>query len=90
MSHSSESSIQKLSRGEIETLSILHAVGPSGCHVGDLAARLGLSASLAAVVARGMEPVIVGGLLERLDERFRLTEHGREVLTKRLAELGLG
>lgn len=89
MSHSNNASIHKPSRGEIETLCVLHAVGASGCRVGDLVARLGLSASLASVVAQGMERVIFSGLLERDEEWFRLTKPGREMLTKRLAELGL-
>jgi hypothetical protein len=90
MSHSNHTSINKLSRAEIETLCVLHAVGPSGCWVGDLTARLGLSASLALVVAQGMERIVFSGLLERDEEWFRLTRPGREMLGKRLAELGLG
>lgn len=90
MSHTNEDSIHKPSRGEIETLCILHAVGPSGCRAGDLAARLGLSPTLASVVVHGIERMIFGGLLDQDDEWFRLTERGRETLTKRLAELGLG
>ena len=89
MSHGNEGSIHKPSRGEIETLCVLDAVGTSGCRVGDLAARLGLSATLAAVVAQGMERVIFAGLLERDEESFRLTKQGCEMLTRTLAELDL-
>lgn len=46
-------------------------------------------ARLASVVAQGMERIIFSGLLERDEEWFRLTKPGREMLTKRLAELGL-
>lgn len=80
----------RLSRAEIETLCVLHAVGRSGCPAGQLADRLGLSVSLASVVAGAMQGLILDGLLERVDERFFLTVRGRELLTMRLAALGLG
>ena len=64
-----ESSI-KLSRSDIETLCVLHAVGKAGCRAGDLATRLGLSASLASAVADGMGGVIHSGLLDRSDDRY--------------------
>ena len=81
--------ICKPSRGEIETLCVLHAVGSSGCQEGDLAARLGLSATLAGAVAEGMDRLITAGLLERVDARFSLTDAGRNKLKTRLAELAL-
>ncbi len=89
MNHGDEDAIQMPSREEVETLCVLHAVGPSGCPVGDLAARLGLSATLAPTIAEGMQTVVRRGLLDRLDERFTWTEHGRELLLRRLTELGL-
>lgn len=81
--------ICKPSRGEIETLCVLHAVGSSGCPERDLAARLGLSATLAGAVAVGMDRLITAGLLERVEERFSLTAAGRNKLRTRLAELVL-
>lgn len=89
MSHTNEDPIHMPSRGEIETLCVLHAVGSSGCRANDLAARLGLSATLASVVAHGIERMVFGGLLDSVDDSFRLTERGRDLLMKRLDELGL-
>lgn len=89
MRESKDEAICKPSRGEIETLCVLHAVGSSGCQEGDLAARLGLSATLAGVVAEGMERLIIVGLLQRVDDRFTLTDAGRKKLRTRLAELAL-
>lgn len=89
MREANDESICMPSRGEIETLCVLHAVGPSGCRTGELAARLGLSATLAEVVAEGMERLVIVGLLERVDGRFTVSARGREQLKGRLAELGL-
>ena len=89
MREAKDGSICKPSRGEIETLCVLHVVGSSGCQAGDLAIRLGLSATLAGVVAEGMERLIMAGLLERVEERFMVTDAGRKKLRTRLAELGL-
>lgn len=77
------------SRGEIETLCILHAVGVSGCRTRELAVRLGLSVTLADVVAEGMGRLVDVGLLDHVDGWFTVTHRGREKLTKRLAELRL-
>ncbi len=89
MREANDESICMPSRSEIETLCVLHAVGSSGCRTGELAARLGLSATLAEVVAEGMEGLVIVGLLERVDGRFTVTDRGRETLTRRLAELDL-
>jgi DNA-binding MarR family transcriptional regulator len=75
------------SREEIESLCILHAVGPHGCLVRDLATLLGLSAGIASAVAAGVEPLIRAGWVDRRDDQFSLTEPGREWLKNRLSEL---
>ena len=77
------------SREEIETLCVLHAVGADGCWTGDLAERLGLSPSLAALVAGGMDPLIRKGWLEERNGRFVVTDVGQEWLSQRLAEWGV-
>ena len=79
----------KLSRAEIETLCILSVVGKGGCPAGDLASRLGLSPTLASAVAEGMTILEDQGILERVDDKFSVTEAGAEMLTTRLATLGL-
>lgn len=63
-----------LTRGRIETLLLLDAIG-EGCRRGELAERLGLCSSLATAVdgaARGLM-----GLVEEGDAGFRLTAAGR-------------
>lgn len=75
------------SREEIETLCILHAIGPHGCHVDDLAALLGLSPGLASVVAAGIQPLIFAGWVELHDTQFSLTDAGREWLQERRSTL---
>ena len=73
----------KLSRGDIETLCVLHAVGEQGCPAGDLAERLGLSSTIASEIAAGMDSLASSGLLELEDERFSLTAAGRARLAAR-------
>lgn len=73
----------KLSRGDIETLCVLHAVGAGGCPAGDLAERLGLSASIAPEIAAGMDSLVNSGLLNLEDGHFSLTDAGRVRLEKR-------
>ncbi len=75
------------SREEIETLCILHAVGPHGCPVHDLARLLGLSPGLAPAVAAGVEPLIRAGWVDRRDDQFSLTDTGQEWLKARLSDL---
>ncbi|MEK6607997.1 MAG: hypothetical protein AABZ30_10080 [Myxococcota bacterium] len=77
------------SRAEIEILCILHAVGPRGCPVGELAMRLGLSPALASAVAEGAQALVSTGWLELDDEQLALTDAGRARLTQRLSDLGV-
>lgn len=77
------------SREEVETLCILHAIGPGNCPKGDIATRLGLSSALTTVVAEGIEPLIARGWLELRDDRFWLTEAGHAWMKRRLSELGV-
>lgn len=73
----------KLSRGDIETLCVLHAVGDRGCPASDLAERLGLSATVAPEIAAGMDSLVACGLLTLEENRFSLTEAGRARLEAR-------
>jgi hypothetical protein len=75
------------SREEIETLCVLHAVGPHGCPEGGLAARLGLSPALASAVAEGIAPLIRAGWVDLQDDQLSLTESGNRRLRERLSEL---
>ncbi len=79
----------KVTREEIETLCLLHAVGPHGCPVGELAARLGLSATLAPAVTESIAPLIGTGRLAMTDNIVTRTATGDHWLTQRLSELGL-
>ena len=90
MKRSDDPSAAKLSRGEVELLCTLHAVGANGCPASALAGRLGLSDSLAEAVAQGMDPLVASGLLARTGDRFDLTAAGRTVLATRLREVGVG
>lgn len=77
------------SRAEIETLCILHAIGPRGCYAMNLAELLGLSPELALAVADGVEPLVASGWVD-VDvqgERFSLTDAGRDLLKTRLSYL---
>lgn len=73
----------KLSRGDIETLIVLHVVGDDGCPVSELAARLGLSDTIAAEISTGMESLVTSGLLAVEEGCFHLTETGRDRLERR-------
>lgn len=76
------------SREEIENLCMLHAVGPRGCRMGDLPARLGLSATLVSAVAECVEILIRLGWLEQHDDdHLLLTDAGHAWLGERLADL---
>ena len=77
------------SREQIETLCVLHAVGLGGCRTEDLAERLGLSPTLAAVVAGGMDALVMRGWLEEGKGRFAVTESGDEWLKQRLVDWGV-
>lgn len=90
MHREDEPKTPKLSRGEVESLCILNAVGSEGCAPLALAGRLGLSETVADAVARSTETLVLRGWLAEEDDRLSLTEAGRAALTTRLAELGLG
>lgn len=66
-----------LSRGEVEVLLLLDAIGP-GCPPGALAGRLGLCSSLAAAVDAAAQGL--SGLVEETEAGFRLSEAGRSSL----------
>lgn len=89
MSTSSNNGSTKLSRGEVEVLTVLHVVGTGACRVSDLPGRLGLSGSLAAAVAEGLQPMVAAGLLLREDDLVMVSAAGKARLTARLTELGL-
>jgi hypothetical protein len=76
-----------ISREEIESLCILHAVGTAGCDAQDLATRLGLSHTLAAAVAESTLPLIAEGLLDDTGGCIARTAAGDQRLQERLAAL---
>jgi hypothetical protein len=78
------------SRGLVEILCILHAIGTRGCPFGDVAGRLGLSETLSSVVAEGVRPLVLTGLLAVDEARFTVTDAGQEMLNPWLADLDLG
>lgn len=78
-----------LSRDEIEVLCLLVGVRAGDCTAGELAARLGLSSSLARVVAECVSPLVGRGWLEIVDNKLRLATSGRELLAARLSRLGI-
>jgi DNA-binding IclR family transcriptional regulator len=80
----------KVTRGEIENLCILHAVGDQGCPLGELPERLGLSPTLVVAVAESLTGLLGMGWLTREDETVTQTEEGRAWLGRRLLELGVG
>lgn len=80
---------RRLSRSEIETLCVLHAVGDAGCPAGALATRLGLSPSIAPEIAAGMDGLVRGGWLTLDEHRFALTEAGAKRLRERSGEVGV-
>ena len=79
----------KVSRGEIEALCVLIAIGAAGCRPDELAGRLGLSTTLAAAVAGYVHQLAWDGLVTVVDERIVGTADGRARLMTRLASLGL-
>jgi DNA-binding MarR family transcriptional regulator len=85
-----DESSDKLSRGEVETLCVLAAIGRGGCDVREVAERLGLSPTLAEVIAGGLEPLVAAGLLLRERRFVEVTEEGHRMLSSRLEALGLG
>lgn len=76
----------RLSRLDVETLCVLHAVG-QGCSGPELAQRLGLSPELGATLARGLDPLVQSGWLHVELDRIHITEPGRQHLAERLRSL---
>ena len=78
------------SRGEVETLLLLDAVGASGCYGIEVAGKLGLSPTLANAVAEGLEPLVLEQLLCRAEDgKITLTDKGTTHLQERLSALGV-
>lgn len=78
-----EAPMTKLSRGDIETLIVLHVVGEDGCPIAELATRLGLSRTIASEMAAGMDSLVTAGLLKVEEDCFHLTDSGRDRLERR-------
>ena len=80
---------QRLSRAEIETLCVLHAVG-SGCSMEELTARLGFSRNLASIVGDAVHALTETANLAVDDEGLvELTVAGRGYLRDRLVVAGV-
>lgn len=65
-----------LSREQVETLCLLHAVG-DGCTLDELAKRLGLARSLAPVLRRAVERLEQQRLVTAGDRAVEVTAQGR-------------
>jgi hypothetical protein len=89
MTDSNNPPSDRCSRAEAETLIVLNAIGTKGCALGDIALRLGLSSTLADVIAGSLHPLVSGGLLVVDGQMVCLTPFGREHLSQRLADLGV-
>jgi len=89
MTNSNNTPSDRLSRAEAETLIVLHAVGTTGCALGDIALRLGLSPTLQDAIAACLNPMVSGGLLEVTEQFVFLTPSGEAHLSRRLGEFGL-
>lgn len=77
---------RSLSRSEIESLCLVHAIGSSGCSENELPERLGLAPSLAPVLAQCVGELIQAGWIGTVDGRFTVTDAGRAALADTLAE----
>lgn len=90
MNGTNESKPTGPSRGEVETLLLLDAVGASGCYGIEVAGKLGLSPTLANTVAEGLEPLVLEQLLHRAEDgKITLTDKGATLLRDRLSGLGI-
>ena len=77
------------SREEIEVLCILHAVDARVSSASELAGSLGLSPALASAAAVAAHTLVTAGWLRLVEDRFQLTDDGREHLTRRLSDFGI-
>jgi hypothetical protein len=75
-----------LSRCEIESLCLVHAIGASGCSAVELPERLGLAPSLAPILSQCVVELIQAGWIEAIDGRFTVTDAGRAALADALTE----
>ncbi len=89
MNHAPEGDRVVVSRGEIESLCMLHAIPADGCRVADFPNLLGLSPLLAEAVAEAIVPMVNSGWIQEQDERVEVTTAGRAWLKERLAEIGV-
>ncbi len=71
-----------LSRSEIESLCMLHAIGRDGCELSELPEKLGLSPALAEPVAAAVQPLITDGLVDVAGAQVELTVEGRSKLRR--------
>lgn len=79
-----------LSRRAIESLCLVHAVGPTGCTVAEFPGRLGLSPALSSVLARALEPLRDAGWVATSDGYITVTEVGLRALADVLAKVAEG
>ena len=77
------------SRAEVETLCLLHAVGPAGCPTSDLAGRLGLSTGLRSAVEAAAQTLEGSGWLTIEDGQITRTTAGERHLAERLTAFGV-
>ncbi len=89
MKHAEETE-QMLSRGEVETLCLLDAVGIDGAAATEVTDRLGLSSTLAVTVSDALETLVSSGLLVNVEGRYKLTDKGRIKLSTQQANVGPG
>lgn len=75
------------SRAEIECLCIMQAIGRDGSTVLELAARLGLSESLADTISEAISPLLQQGRVEMREGRVVVAETGQSWMRERLAAL---
>lgn len=80
-------SLAKPTRGEIETLCVIFAVG-DGCAAAELTVRLGFSPTLVDAVASAAMTLVERGLLEFEGELFTATDAGIATLASRLQRTG--
>ncbi len=80
----------KPKREEIETLCLLHVVGPRACSLSQLAARLGLASSLVPAIKVAIETLSGAGWLALVGEMVSRTDEGGAYLAARLEALRVG
>ncbi|MBT9560405.1 MAG: hypothetical protein IV100_30550 [Myxococcales bacterium] len=89
MSAEQNNKVNKISRGEIEVLCILCAIGRLGVTVTELTERLGISATLTPFVMKCVSALPGDeGWIATDGDRLTLTIDGSRHLTTRLKELG--